>query len=60
MARAATGQHGSALNLIIRDELLPFFELIEILWRPFHVEHLVAWSDEALRLTMTLDAPLHV
>ena len=60
MARAATGQHRSALNLIIGDELLPFFELIEILRRPFHVEHLVAGPDEALRLAMTLDAPLHV
>jgi len=60
MARAATGQHSSALNLIIRGELLPFFHLIEIFWRPLHVEHLVAGSDEALRLAMTLDAPLHV
>ena len=60
MARAATGQHRRALNFIIGGELLAFFHLIEILWRPFHVKDLVAWSDEALRLTMTLDAPLHV
>jgi len=60
MARAATGQHSSALNLIIRGELLAFFHLIEILRRPFHVKDLVARSDEALRLAMTLDAPLHV
>jgi hypothetical protein len=60
MARAATGQHASALNLIIGDEPLPFFHLIEILRRPFHVENLVARSDEALRLAMTLNAPFHV
>ena len=60
MARAATRQHASGLNLIIGGELLPFFELIEILRRPFHVKDLVARSDEALGLAMTLDAPLHV
>jgi hypothetical protein len=60
MARAATRQHPSGLNFIIGGELLPFFQLIEILWRPFHVKDLVARSDEALRLAMTLDAPFHV
>ena len=60
MARTAARQHRGALNPVLSGELFPFFELVEILGRPFHVEHLIPGSDEPFGLAMTLDAPLHV
>jgi len=60
MARTAARPHCGALNLILIPQPIPFFGLVVILGRPFHVEHLIPGPDVAFRLAMTLDAPLHI
>lgn len=60
MTRTATGHHRGALKLVFFRESLPFFGLVVISGRPFHLENFAPWSDEHLRLAMTLEAPLHL
>ena len=54
-----TDQHVGRLNFVFLDELRAFDCLIEV-FRPIHLEDLVLWTDEILRIAMALETPFHL
>ena len=68
MARAATSQHIGAAKLVFIHELRAFDILMPLLivaltpnrGRPFHIEHFLPRSNKLLRVSMTLETPLHI
>ncbi len=60
MTGAATGQNIGVWNLVFSCEFFSFLGLVVVGRRPVHLEHVLLWSQEQLRLSMTLEAPLHL